>query len=75
MKVFADLFDPVIDERHGGYPKSAIHPTDLDYTKVLTDVSPILFIIYYYIYRSMVVYLMKSTSSPLVFVLVAVLEG
>ena len=33
-KVFADLFDPVIDERHGGYPKDAIHPTDLDHTKV-----------------------------------------
>ena len=32
--VFADLFDPVIDERHGGYPKSAIHPTDLDSSKV-----------------------------------------
>nr|AAS72895.1 mitochondrial creatine kinase CK2 [Tethya aurantium] len=32
--VFADLFDPVIDERHGGYPKSAIHPTDLDSSKL-----------------------------------------
>lgn len=32
--VFADLFDPVIDERHGGYPKDAKHPTDLDSTKL-----------------------------------------
>ena len=34
FKVFAELFDPVIDERHGGYPKSAIHPTDLDSSKL-----------------------------------------
>lgn len=33
-QVFADLFDPVIDERHGGYPKNAVHPTDLDPSKV-----------------------------------------
>ena len=33
-KVFADLFDPVIDERHSGYPKSATHPTDLDASKL-----------------------------------------
>ena len=33
-QVFADLFDPVIDERHSGYPKSAIHPTDLDASKL-----------------------------------------
>lgn len=33
-EVFADIFDPVIDERHGGYPKNAIHPTDLDSSKV-----------------------------------------
>ena len=32
--MFADLFDPVIDERHGGYPKSAKHPTDLDASKL-----------------------------------------
>ena len=32
--VFADLFDPVIDERHGGYPKDAKHPTDLDSSKL-----------------------------------------
>lgn len=34
LQVFADLFDPVIDERHGGYPKNATHPTDLDSSKV-----------------------------------------
>ena len=34
IQVFADIFDPVIHERHGGYQKSATHPTDLDSTKV-----------------------------------------
>lgn len=34
LKVFAELFDPVIDERHGGYPKNAVHPTDLDSSKL-----------------------------------------
>jgi len=33
-EVFADLFDKVIDQRHGGYPKSAKHPTDLDSSKI-----------------------------------------
>ncbi|XP_011403921.1 PREDICTED: creatine kinase B-type-like isoform X1 [Amphimedon queenslandica] len=33
-QVFADLFDPVIDERHGGYSKNATHPTDLDSSKI-----------------------------------------
>ena len=32
--MFADLFDPVIDERHNGYPKTAVHPTDLDASKL-----------------------------------------
>ncbi|CAI8030029.1 Creatine kinase S-type, mitochondrial, partial [Geodia barretti] len=32
--VFADLFDPVIDERHSGYSKTATHPTDLDASKL-----------------------------------------
>lgn len=32
--MFADLFDPVIDERHSGYPKTAVHPTDLDSSKL-----------------------------------------
>ena len=27
---FADLFDPVIDARHGGYKKTDMHKTDLD---------------------------------------------
>lgn len=34
LQVFAELFDPVIDERHAGYPKDAKHPTDLDATKL-----------------------------------------
>ncbi|XP_070536827.1 creatine kinase U-type, mitochondrial-like [Ptychodera flava] len=33
-EVFADLFDPVIDDRFNGYPKDAIHPTDMDASKV-----------------------------------------
>ncbi len=32
--MFAELFDAVIDARHNGYPKTAKHPTDLDYTKI-----------------------------------------
>ena len=33
-QVFADIFDPVIDERHNGYSKTAKHPTDLNATKL-----------------------------------------
>merc|ERR1719181_2659277 len=33
-EVFKDLFDPVIDIRHGGYAPTAKHPTDLDVTKL-----------------------------------------
>uniref|UniRef100_UPI00358FD500 creatine kinase U-type, mitochondrial-like n=1 Tax=Myxine glutinosa TaxID=7769 RepID=UPI00358FD500 len=34
-KVFADLFDPVIKERHNGYdPRTMKHPTDLDANKI-----------------------------------------
>lgn len=33
--MFADLFDPVIQERHNGYnPRTMKHTTDLDATKV-----------------------------------------
>ncbi|XP_033647574.1 creatine kinase, flagellar-like [Asterias rubens] len=32
--LFADIFDPVIDARHGGYPKNAKHTTDLDASKL-----------------------------------------
>merc|ERR1719409_1545161 len=40
-EVFKDLFDPVIDIRHGGYPASAKHPTDLDVSKLSrTNVDP-----------------------------------
>ncbi|CAG5105426.1 Oidioi.mRNA.OKI2018_I69.chr1.g2119.t1.cds [Oikopleura dioica] len=35
-ELFAELFEPVISARHGGYPKDAVHPTDLDVSK-LTD--------------------------------------
>lgn len=31
---FKALFDPVIDERHGGYPPDAKHQTDLDVSKL-----------------------------------------
>ncbi|XP_048473158.1 creatine kinase U-type, mitochondrial-like isoform X2 [Rhincodon typus] len=34
-EVFADIFDPVIMERHNGYdPKTMKHPTDLDASKI-----------------------------------------
>uniref|UniRef100_A0A6I8RLK6 Creatine kinase U-type, mitochondrial n=1 Tax=Xenopus tropicalis TaxID=8364 RepID=A0A6I8RLK6_XENTR len=34
-EVFADLFDPVIKERHNGYdPRTMKHPTDLDASKI-----------------------------------------
>lgn len=34
-QVFADLFDPVIKDRHNGYdPRTMFHPTDLDASKV-----------------------------------------
>jgi creatine kinase len=32
---FKELFDPVIDERHGGYPPDAKHPTNLDLSQVI----------------------------------------
>merc|ERR1719305_190465 len=36
--VFKDLFDPVIDIRHGGYKPDAKHPTDLDISKLSSTV-------------------------------------
>lgn len=33
-ELFADLFDKVIDERHGGYKPWHKHPTDLDSSKI-----------------------------------------
>merc|ERR1719460_679010 len=35
-EVFKELFDPVIDIRHGGYKPDAKHPTDLDVSKLST---------------------------------------
>uniref|UniRef100_A0A8C5GK81 Creatine kinase S-type, mitochondrial n=1 Tax=Gouania willdenowi TaxID=441366 RepID=A0A8C5GK81_GOUWI len=38
-EVFADLFDPIIKDRHNGYdPKTMIHPTDLDSSKLTNGV-------------------------------------
>lgn len=35
-QVFAELFDPVIKDRHNGYdPRTMKHPTDLDASKVI----------------------------------------
>jgi len=31
------LFDPVIDERHGGYGPNRRHPTDTDWTKLVKN--------------------------------------
>lgn len=33
-EVFAELLDPVIEMRHGGYKKTDQHKTDLDFTKI-----------------------------------------
>eukprot|EP00462_Mataza_sp_D1_P000297 CAMPEP_0175090836 /NCGR_PEP_ID=MMETSP0086_2-20121207/1574_1 /TAXON_ID=136419 /ORGANISM="Unknown Unknown, Strain D1" /LENGTH=934 /DNA_ID=CAMNT_0016363523 /DNA_START=59 /DNA_END=2863 /DNA_ORIENTATION=+ len=33
-EVFKELFDPVIDERHGGYGAEAKHPSDMDVSKI-----------------------------------------
>lgn len=39
MKVFAEIFDPVIKDRHNGYdPRTMKHPTDLDASKVTSPV-------------------------------------
>ena len=32
--LFADLFDPIIEERHNGFKKTDTHKTDLDYNKL-----------------------------------------
>lgn len=34
-EVFKELFDPVIDNRHGGYAPDAKHPTNLDISQVI----------------------------------------
>lgn len=35
VQVFAELFDPIIKDRHNGYdPRTMTHPTDLDASKV-----------------------------------------
>jgi creatine kinase len=34
-EVFKELFDPVINERHGGYGPDAKHPTNLDLSQVI----------------------------------------
>merc|ERR1719506_2445786 len=40
-EVFRELFDPVIDIRHGGYKPGAMHPTDLDTSKLtMTPIDP-----------------------------------
>jgi creatine kinase len=40
-EVFKELFDPVIDIRHGGYGPTAKHPTDLDVTGLSrTNIDP-----------------------------------
>ena len=40
-QVFAELFDPVITDRHNGYPKSGKQPTDMDISKISDiDIDP-----------------------------------
>ena len=35
-ELYAELFDPIISGRHGGYAADAKHPTDLDVRKLST---------------------------------------
>jgi len=37
-ETFRELLDPIIDGRHNGYPKHAIHRTDLDSSKITDGV-------------------------------------
>jgi len=40
-EVFKELFDPVIDLRHGGYPSDAIQPSNMDFNQLSdTDIDP-----------------------------------
>merc|ERR1719183_3514455 len=40
-EVFKDLFDPVIDARHGGYGPNAVQPTNMDLNQLSnTDIDP-----------------------------------
>jgi len=40
-EVFKELFDPVIDLRHGGYPSDAIQPSKMDFNQLSdTDIDP-----------------------------------
>ena len=32
--LFSEIFDLVIDERHGGYATDAVHPSDMDVSKI-----------------------------------------
>ena len=34
FELFAPLFDPVISARHNGFAADAVHPTDLDVSKI-----------------------------------------
>jgi len=35
-EMFKDVMDPVVEGRHGGYAADAVHPTDMDTTKIST---------------------------------------
>jgi creatine kinase len=40
-EVFKEMFDPIIDARHGGYGPTAVQPTNLDLSKLSnTDIDP-----------------------------------
>ena len=66
--VFADIFDPIIEERHNGYKKTDVHKTDLDASKIQgRDHSPNIF------FPSLTLYiteaLLKSNSSCSVYLI------
>jgi creatine kinase len=40
-EVFKEIFDPIISDRHGGYPANGVQPTNLDINKLSkTDIDP-----------------------------------
>jgi creatine kinase len=39
--VYADLFEPIITDRHNGYPRDGVQPTDMDISKISDiDIDP-----------------------------------
>ncbi|XP_063745250.1 creatine kinase, mitochondrial 2a (sarcomeric) isoform X1 [Eleginops maclovinus] len=52
-EVFAELFDPIIKDRHNGYdPRTMTHPTDLDSSKVFTPLhDPSIHLLFFNVFK------------------------